>query len=83
MSVLFVAQHGKGQMPRFSILGDFGGPLKSNGAPKTSQKNQYGDFWVSRSGPGSEKNRFWRVLENTLIFEWIFNAFWFDFGSIF
>ena len=65
------------------ILDDFGGPLKSKGAPKTSQKIQYGDFWASGSGPGSAKSCFWRVLENASIFEWIFNGFWLHFGSVF
>ena len=48
------------------------------GALKTSQKNQYGDFYVSGSGPGSEKHRFWRVLENT----WFLNGFLMLFGLI-
>ena len=67
----------------WEILGDFGDPLKSKGAPKTTHKIQYGDFWASGSGPVGAKSRFWRVLENTLIFEWIFNGFWLHFGSVF
>ena len=65
------------------FLDDFGDPLKSKGVPKTSQKIQYGDFWASGSGPESPKTRFWRVLENALIFEWIFNGFWLHLDLLF
>ena len=62
---------------------DFGDPLKSEGAPKTTQKNQYGDLEASGTSPGAAKNSFLGPLENASFSGWIFHAFRFLFGSFF
>ena len=44
---------------------DFGGPSKSEGAPKTAQKIEYGDFLAPLGGQKAEKGGFGRRLEKT------------------
>ena len=64
------------------ILDDFGDPLKSKGLPKMGQKIQYGDFLASWNGPKAPKIFVWWGLQNTQIFEFIFNSFWLYFGCV-
>ena len=56
-------------------MATFGDPSKTKGAPKTSQKIQYGDFWAAKSGPKAPKSRFWRGLKSALIFGLFLDGF--------
>ena len=58
-------------------------PLKSEGASKTTPKNQYGDLVASGESPGAVKNRFLGLLENVLFFGCFFHGFRLHFGSLF
>ena len=53
----------------------FGDPSKTKGAPKTSQKIQYGDFLAPRGGQKAPKSRFWRGLKSALIFRSFLDGF--------
>ena len=58
-------------------------PLKSEGAPKTSQQNQDGDLEASGKRPGAAKKCFLGPLENVSFFGWFFHGFRLHFGSLF
>ena len=49
----------------WAILDDFGDSSKSEGAPKTTQKIEYGDFLAPLGGQKAEKGGFGRRLEKT------------------
>ena len=52
----------------WAILADFWDPSKSEGAPKTVQKIQYGDFWAPRGGQKVKKRGFGWCLKKHEIF---------------